>query len=114
MAKKEKDAGEKKEKSFEACMAELDKIQEKLGSGDLQLDKAIEEYERGVTLLKDCYGLLEKVEKRISILTSDGKGGLKETPFRAGKEMLGEDEDGEDEEEEDEEESEDDEADLLF
>ncbi|MFC1587875.1 exodeoxyribonuclease VII small subunit, partial [Planctomycetota bacterium] len=56
---------------------------------DLPLDKAIAEYEHGVGLLRDCYKILEKAEKKITLLTSDGKGGMKEENFDSGGESAG-------------------------
>lgn len=52
------------EKSLEA----LEKLLEKLESGDLPLDKALAEFERGVRLTRECQGVLREAESRIEIL----------------------------------------------
>ncbi len=67
---------------FEAALAELDKILRDLEDGTTTLEEALARYERGVGLLKQCYGQLRDAEQRIrqlSGVTEDGKPELK--PF---------------------------------
>src|SRR5829696_8123250 len=67
---------------FEQALAELDKILRDLEDGTTTLEDALARYERGVGLLKQCYGQLRDDEQRIrqlSGLTDDGKPDLK--PF---------------------------------
>jgi exodeoxyribonuclease VII small subunit len=68
-------------KSFEDAMAQLEKIVEALETGDLPLETAIKKFEEGVRLSKFCFDKLEHTEKKISLLLSDSKGNLSETPF---------------------------------
>jgi exodeoxyribonuclease VII small subunit len=53
---------------FEERLAELQQVIEQLEDGQLGLDQALESYERGVGLLKQCHELLEKAERRIELL----------------------------------------------
>jgi exodeoxyribonuclease VII small subunit len=67
---------------FEAALAELDKILRDLEDGTTTLEEALARYERGVGLLKQCYGQLRDAEQRIRQLSGvaeDGKPDLK--PF---------------------------------
>ena len=67
---------------FEQALAELDKILRDLEDGTTTLEDALARYERGVGLLKQCYGQLRDAEQRIrqlSGLTDDGKPDLR--PF---------------------------------
>ena len=49
-------------------MAELEKIVRALEDGQLALAESLEQYETGVRLLKQCYGLLDKAQRRIEQL----------------------------------------------
>jgi exodeoxyribonuclease VII small subunit len=68
--------------SFEAAMAELDEIVRQLEDGSVGLEEALARYERGVGLLKQCYGRLRHAEQRILLLTGeDGEGRPLTRPF---------------------------------
>ncbi len=54
--------------SFETAVAELEKIVRALEDGQLALAESLEQYETGVRLLKQCYGLLDKAQRRIEQL----------------------------------------------
>ena len=71
----------KEEKSFEDNLKELEKIANNLESGNLNLDYAIKEFERGMVLSKKCTEKLEEAEKKINILVQDENGKLKEENF---------------------------------
>ena len=61
--------------SFEEALAELDAIVHDLEEGQTGLAEALARYEQGVGLLKRCYGLLERAERRIELLTGiDAQG----------------------------------------
>jgi exodeoxyribonuclease VII small subunit len=72
-------------KDFEAAIAELETIVKKLEEGDLQLEKSLELYERGVQLSRFCHARLEDAEKRIEILNERGE-------LRPAATVLGKDE----------------------
>ena len=65
---------------FEDALAELEKILRELEDGTTTLDDALARYERGVHLLRQCYGQLRDAEQKIQQLaglTADGKPDLK-------------------------------------
>jgi exodeoxyribonuclease VII small subunit len=64
------------EKSFEASLAELEKIVGKLESGDLPLEESLELFEKGIKLSRECRERLTKAERRIEILMKDANGEL--------------------------------------
>ncbi|WP_300457443.1 exodeoxyribonuclease VII small subunit [Desulfobacula sp.] len=70
-----------KKKSFEAALKELEEIVRQMESGDLSLEDAVKKYESGMKQSKYCLDLLDKTEKKISLLTKDREGNLKEEPF---------------------------------
>lgn len=59
------------ENSFEQSMKELEQVVIELEKGDLTLDKAIEKFEKGIALSKECNSRLEEAEKKINILVGD-------------------------------------------
>lgn len=72
-----------KEKSFEESLNELEKIATNLESGDLGLDEAIAEFEKGIKLSKECSQKLDEAEKKINILVQNENGELTEENFVA-------------------------------
>ena len=75
---------EKKEKddisklSFEQAIKELGGIVQKIEQGRIPLQDSLSQYERGMTLIKHCRGILEKAEKRIEKVTQQDSPELKE------------------------------------
>jgi exodeoxyribonuclease VII small subunit len=68
--------------TFEAAVAELEKILRALEDGSTSLEEGLAQYERGVTLLKLCYAQLQAAEHRITILAGlDGDGKPVLEPF---------------------------------
>jgi exodeoxyribonuclease VII small subunit len=65
--------------SFEESVVELQQIVSKLEDGSLPLEGSMSQFERGISLLKNCYQILEQAEQRIEILTSIGDDGSIET-----------------------------------
>lgn len=70
-------------KTFEESLAELEKIASKLEGGDLGLDEAIKEFEKGIKLSKECSEKLDEAEKKINILVQGENGELEEENFIA-------------------------------
>lgn len=67
---------------FEQALAELDTILRELEDGTTTLEDALARYERGVALLRTCYGQLRDAEQKVKMLagtTEDGAPDLK--PF---------------------------------
>ncbi len=58
-----------KKKTYEDNIAEIDKIIEKLESGELTLDESIKEYEKSMKLIEKCGSMLEEAEGKIRKIT---------------------------------------------
>ena len=71
------------EKSFEDNLKELEDIAKNLESGNLNLEEAIKEFEKGMALSKKCTEKLDEAEKKINILVQDENGNLTEETFVA-------------------------------
>jgi exodeoxyribonuclease VII small subunit len=70
--------------SFESCLNQLEKTVKELEAGDLQLEKSLELFEKGMALSESCRKQLEDAETRIEILIKkDGK--IQPEPFRPEK-----------------------------
>ncbi|HVW91814.1 MAG TPA: exodeoxyribonuclease VII small subunit [Devosia sp.] len=63
-----------KEMSFEAALAELERIVAKLESGQAPLAESIAIYERGEALKAHCESLLKSAEARIEKITLAREG----------------------------------------
>ena len=56
------------EVSFEENMERLEKIVAELEVGDLNLVDSVKKFEEGINISKKCNDILEKAEKKITIL----------------------------------------------
>jgi exodeoxyribonuclease VII small subunit len=67
--------GEVTAMSFEAALAELEKIVERLEQGNVALEESIAQYERGEKLRDHCQKLLGAAEAKVEKirLSQDGK-----------------------------------------
>ena len=70
-------------KTFEQSMKQLEQIVQELESGDLPLEKAMKKFEEGIQLSQACTEMLDKTEKKISLLLKDQEGKPLERPFEA-------------------------------
>ena len=68
------------EKDFEQSMQELETIVTQLEKGDLNLDESVKKFEEGMKIAKQCNSMLEKAEKKITILL-EKEGELEESNF---------------------------------
>ncbi|MBA2815404.1 exodeoxyribonuclease VII small subunit [Candidatus Pantoea persica] len=59
--------------SFETSMQQLEQIVSRLESGELPLEEALNEFERGVQLARYGQQTLQQAEQRVRILLSDDK-----------------------------------------
>lgn len=74
-----------KEVNFEETMKELEEIATELEKGNLSLEESVSKFEEGMRLSKQCNDMIEKAEKKITILLQkDGK--IEEENFVAGEE----------------------------
>lgn len=67
---------------FEERLARLRQIVEELERGELPLEKAIERYEEGVSVLKNCATTLATAKLRVEELSRDAQGVLEARPAR--------------------------------
>jgi exodeoxyribonuclease VII small subunit len=64
----------KKEQSLaklEDTLVELEQLVARLEEGELPLDKAVKEFERGIKLTRQCQNVLKDAEQKIAILLTD-------------------------------------------
>jgi len=74
----------KKQVRFEEALEQLEEIVRELEEGEIGLEESLKRYEDGVKLLRQCYGILEKAERRIELVTGVGDDGQPTTePFDA-------------------------------
>ena len=68
-------------KTFEESLAQLEEIATKLESGNLGLEEAIKEFEKGIKLSKEFSEKLYEAEKKINILVKKDDGTMEEESF---------------------------------
>ena len=61
----------KKNKSIEGKLIQLEEILEELESGELELDDALKKFEQGIKLSRECQQTLEEAEMKIQVLMED-------------------------------------------
>ena len=67
--------------NFEDNMKKLEQIATELEKGDLDLDTSVAKFEEVMKLSKECSEMLEKAEKRITMLIKGENGELAEENF---------------------------------
>lgn len=70
----------KKDFSFEKGIERLENIVHTLEKGEIEIDKALELFEEGIGLTKNCNNKLEAIENKITILIQED-GNMKEQKF---------------------------------
>ena len=70
------------EKSFEENMENLENIVTELEKGELNLEESVKKFEQGINISKKCNDILEKAEKKITILLRQDDE-IKEENFEA-------------------------------
>ena len=58
----------KKKLDLEKAMAELETLVEQLEAGELTLDKSLQQFEKGVRLIRDCQAALTEAEQKVKLL----------------------------------------------
>lgn len=66
----------KKEPTFDERLQRIESIVADLEQGDLGLEPAIDRYQEGIALLKDCHGVLAGYRKRVEELTGEAEASL--------------------------------------
>lgn len=59
--------------SFEEAIKELTNIVGKIEEGQIPLQDSLEQYEKGMALIKQCRKILQKAEERIEKITKEEK-----------------------------------------
>ena len=72
---------ELEKKKFEEALEELEKVVERLESGELSLEDSLAVFEDGVRLVKFCNQKLTEVEKKIELLVKEKDGKLQLRPL---------------------------------
>ncbi|VXC51066.1 MULTISPECIES: exodeoxyribonuclease VII small subunit [Serratia] len=67
--------------SFENSLSELERIVTRLESGELPLEDALNEFERGVQLARQGQQKLQQAEQRVQILLNDSNDDAALAPF---------------------------------
>ena len=62
------------EDNFENNMEQLEKVVSELENTDLSLDESVKKFEKGIELSKKCNEILQKAEKKITILLENTDG----------------------------------------
>jgi exodeoxyribonuclease VII small subunit len=73
MAKEEVKNGVSK-LTFEQAVKELTGIVGKIEQGDITLGDSLQQYEKGMALIKQCRKILQDAEKRIEKIAEESKG----------------------------------------
>ena len=61
----------RKSLNLEKSLSGLEALVEELESGDLPLDKAMQKFEEGVKLTRECQAALREAEQKVQILLHD-------------------------------------------
>jgi exodeoxyribonuclease VII small subunit len=64
---------QKKTTDFEAALAELEALVERMEQGDLTLDESLRQFERGIQLTRSCQHALQEAEQKVQILLDKGQ-----------------------------------------
>lgn len=70
MAKSKQD-NDLEDLSFEEAIKELTSIVGKIEQGEIPLQDSLEQYEKGMALIKHCRGILQQAEKRIDKISKE-------------------------------------------
>lgn len=60
--------------SFEESLAVLEESVQRLETGDLKLEEALEVFEKGVAASRACSQWLDQTRERVQVLTADAEG----------------------------------------
>jgi exodeoxyribonuclease VII small subunit len=65
---------------FEQSLTNLEQLVEQMESGELSLEKALETFEQGIQLTRQCQTMLSEAEQKVQLLV-DNNGTLESQPF---------------------------------
>ncbi|GGI94332.1 exodeoxyribonuclease 7 small subunit [Shewanella hanedai] len=66
--------------TFEESLCELERIVSELEQGDVSLDDALKQFERGIKLVRTSQSKLEQAQQKVAILMTDNENDSL-TPF---------------------------------
>lgn len=72
--------------TFEEAITQLGDIVRKLDTGETSLDEAMELFEKGIKLTKECNAMLDEAEQKVNILIKNADGTV--TAEKTSKENL--------------------------
>jgi len=64
---------------FEAAFVELQEVVEELETGGLDLERAVQLFDRGTRLAQDCERIIDEAQLRITRLTAESASPLADT-----------------------------------
>jgi exodeoxyribonuclease VII small subunit len=64
---------EKNTFNFEMALNELNTLVEEMEHGDLDLEKSLQHFEKGITLIRNCQAALKEAEQKVQILVAKDK-----------------------------------------
>ncbi|MDX1454494.1 MAG: exodeoxyribonuclease VII small subunit [Gammaproteobacteria bacterium] len=67
-------ASKQSEVDFEASLEALEKLVERMESGDQPLETALQDFEKGIKLVRSCQAALESAELRVKQLVEKNGG----------------------------------------
>lgn len=65
---------------FEGSLKDLEQLVERMESGELSLEKALETFEQGILLTRQCQTMLSEAEQKVQLLI-ETNGKLEAQPF---------------------------------
>lgn len=74
------------EPTFKEAIEELEKITESLESGELELEKSLGLFERGVELIKYCQDSLDSAQAKVELLVGSLEGEIETVPLEDSRE----------------------------
>lgn len=74
----------KKNVDLEKSLTQLETLVEELESGDLSLEKAMQKFEQGIKLTRECQAALKEAEQKVEVLLKSAGGDESLEPFDAG------------------------------
>ena len=70
-----------KDLDFENAYQQLADIVDRMERGEQDLEKSLNDFERGVSLMKHCHSKLKDAEQKVEILVKDNDGLFTTEPF---------------------------------
>jgi len=70
------DSGDPAALTYEQAVARLQEIIERIEAGEVGLEESLQQYERGMAMIKRCQAILDRAEAKIRKLTVTEQGGL--------------------------------------